>query len=125
MSWIATTGGIAGELIRDLMLESVERRFTNRALPHPIEWLSGNGSCYRAREEMLFAQWIGLFPLLHARTFSVVERDGRVLRQNVQARLCLRPRSPGRTIGLGATSSVVRELPRKPSAQRPANEVTL
>jgi transposase InsO family protein len=33
MSWIATTGGISGEMIRDLMLESVERRFANRALP--------------------------------------------------------------------------------------------
>jgi putative transposase len=62
MSWIATTGGIAGELIRDLMLESVERRFTNRALPHPIEWLSGNGSCYRAHETIPFSQSIGLVP---------------------------------------------------------------
>ena len=62
MSWIATTGGISGEMIRDLMLESVERRFANRALPHPIEWLSDNGSCYRAHETISFAQSIGLVP---------------------------------------------------------------
>jgi putative transposase len=62
MSWIATTGDISGEMIRDLMLESVERRFANRALPHPIEWLSDNGSCYRAHETISFAQSIGLVP---------------------------------------------------------------
>jgi putative transposase len=60
MSWVATTGGISGEMIRDLMLESVERRFTNRVLPHPIEWLSDNGSCYRTHETISFAQSIGL-----------------------------------------------------------------
>jgi putative transposase len=64
MSWIATTGGISGEMIRDLMLESVERRFANRALPHPIEWLSGNGSCYRDYETISSAQSIGLVPCL-------------------------------------------------------------
>ena len=37
MSWVATTGGISGEMIRDLMPEIVERRFTDRALPRPIE----------------------------------------------------------------------------------------
>ena len=44
------------------MLESVERRFANRALPHPIECLSDNGSCYRAHETISFAQSIGLVP---------------------------------------------------------------
>jgi transposase InsO family protein len=34
----------------------------NRALPHPIEWLSDNGSCYRAHETISFAQSIGLVP---------------------------------------------------------------
>jgi transposase InsO family protein len=62
MSWVATTGGISGEMIRDLMFESVERRFAHRALPHPIEWLSDNGSCYRAHETISFAQSIGLVP---------------------------------------------------------------
>jgi transposase InsO family protein len=46
-----TTGGITGEMVRDLMVESVERRFGPTArLPHGIEWLSDNGSCYTARE---------------------------------------------------------------------------
>jgi putative transposase len=51
ISWVATTGGIASADVRDLMIESVERRFgpVNR-LPVLIEWLSDNGSPYAARE---------------------------------------------------------------------------
>ena len=63
MSWVATTGGISGEMIRDLMLESVERRFGGPDnLPHPVECLSDNGSCYRAHETVAFAQSLGLVP---------------------------------------------------------------
>src|SRR5262249_15419381 len=49
MSFLATTGGIAGEDVRDLMVAAVEYRFgqVNR-LPVTIEWLSDNGSCYVA-----------------------------------------------------------------------------
>ena len=59
MSSIATTGGISGEIIRNLILECVERRSTDRVVPHPIEWLSDNGSCYRDHETISFAQSIG------------------------------------------------------------------
>jgi putative transposase len=62
MAWCAGTGGISGEMIRDLMLESVEWRFGSGALPHPIQWLSDNGSCYRARETIDFAIRLGLVP---------------------------------------------------------------
>ena len=63
ISWVATTGGIDGGDIRDLMIESVERRFglVNR-LPIPIEWLSDNGSPYTARATRSFACEIGLVP---------------------------------------------------------------
>ena len=46
ISHVATTGGITGEMVRDLMIESVERRFGTARLPHAVEWLSDNGSCY-------------------------------------------------------------------------------
>jgi transposase InsO family protein len=47
-------------MVRDLMIESVERRFGSVArLPHAVEWLSDNGSCYTARETLAFAQDIG------------------------------------------------------------------
>jgi putative transposase len=49
ISWVATTGGIDSADIRDLMVESVERRFGPvDKLPEPIEWLSDNGSPYIA-----------------------------------------------------------------------------
>jgi putative transposase len=63
ISWIATTGGIDGGDIRDLMVESVERRFglVDR-LPEPIEWLSDNGSSYTAADTRALARLIGLVP---------------------------------------------------------------
>lgn len=60
ISHVATTGGISGSMSRDLMLESVERRFGEAHTPHPVEWLSDNGSCYTAKETVEFASWVGL-----------------------------------------------------------------
>src|SRR6266851_5078848 len=63
MSFLATTSGITGGDVRDLMLVAVEHRFglVNR-LPVTIEWLSDNGSCYTAGETRGFAREIGLEP---------------------------------------------------------------
>jgi transposase InsO family protein len=60
MSFLATTSGVSGEDVRDLMLAAVEHRFglVNR-LPVTIEWLSDNGSCYVAGETRSFARDIG------------------------------------------------------------------
>ncbi|MBA3518243.1 MAG: IS3 family transposase [Rhizobiales bacterium] len=54
MSFVATTGGITSQDVRDLMVAAVEHRFgrVNR-LPSTIEWLTDNGSCYVARETRL------------------------------------------------------------------------
>jgi putative transposase len=63
LAWIATTGGINGADIRDLMVESIERRFgLVTKLPGPIEWLSDNGSPYTAEQTRAFARDIGLVP---------------------------------------------------------------
>jgi putative transposase len=62
MAWCASTGGISGEMIRDLMLEAVEKRFCAATTPQPIQWLSDNGSCYRAYETIEFAVRLGLVP---------------------------------------------------------------
>jgi putative transposase len=63
MSFLATTSGIRGEDVRDLMVAAVEHRFgrVNR-LPLTIEWLSDNGSCYVAADTRSFARDIGLEP---------------------------------------------------------------
>lgn len=62
MGWLATTGGVSGELVRDLMSETFEHRFGSsvRSAPHPIEWLSDNGPCYTARDTCEFARALGL-----------------------------------------------------------------
>ena len=62
MAWCASRSGISGEMIRDLMLDSVERRFGTAQTPHPIQWLSDNGSAYRAHETIDFAIRLGLVP---------------------------------------------------------------
>ncbi len=56
VSFLATTSGVSGEDVRDLMLAAVEHRFglVNR-LPITIEGLSDNGSCYLAGETRSFA----------------------------------------------------------------------
>ena len=63
MGHIATTGGITGDMVRDLMASSMEYRFGKAdSLPHPIEWLSDNGSAYTANETTSFARLMGFIP---------------------------------------------------------------
>lgn len=63
MSYVATTGGIGGAEVRDLMVAAVEHRFgrVNR-LPRTVEWLTDNGSGYIAHETRRFARDLGLEP---------------------------------------------------------------
>jgi putative transposase len=62
MSYVATTGAITGEMIRDLMAESVEQRFGAGTMhtPQPVEWLSDNGPPYTALETRDFGEKLGL-----------------------------------------------------------------
>ena len=63
MSFVATTGGIGGDEVRDLMVAAVEHRFGSiNRLPNTIEWLSDNGSGYIAHETRSFARDLGLEP---------------------------------------------------------------
>lgn len=64
MSWVAVVnGGIDGHLVRDMMLEAVEARFSALRAPMPIQWLSDNGSPYIAADTRAFARELGLVPL--------------------------------------------------------------
>jgi putative transposase len=62
MAWCASTAGISGEMVRDVMLMAVERRFGTDQTPHAVQWLSDNGSAYRAYETIDFAIRLGLMP---------------------------------------------------------------
>jgi transposase InsO family protein len=61
IGYVATRGFITGEMIRDLMAQSVTARFgaNARTVPHPIEWLSDNGSVYTANDTVDFAESLG------------------------------------------------------------------
>lgn len=62
MAYVATTAAITGEMVRDLMAESVEYRFGAGAsrTSHPVEWLSDNGPPYTALETREFGAALGL-----------------------------------------------------------------
>ena len=62
IAWQASTGGINGEMVRDLVLACVERRFSAIRAPHPVQWLADNGSAYTARETLDFAAALSLVP---------------------------------------------------------------
>ncbi len=63
MSYVATTGGITGDMVRDLIAEAIDARFgpVDR-VPNRIQWLSDNGPAYIARETQNFALMMGMIP---------------------------------------------------------------
>jgi transposase InsO family protein len=63
MAWVATAGaGISGEMVRDMMLGCVERRFDAIRAPQPVQWLADNGSPYTAKGTLDFAAALNLVP---------------------------------------------------------------
>ena len=62
LDWAASTGGYDSNTVQDVMLRSVERRFGQNLPTSPIEWLTDNGSAYRADETRRFAKMLGLEP---------------------------------------------------------------
>ena len=63
-SFVATSGWIDAEVIRDLLMtQSLEPRFGGvEAGPHKIEWLSDNAKYYTDKETLRFAEALGLVP---------------------------------------------------------------
>ena len=62
IAWQASTGGVTGEMVRNLMLACVGRRFNALRALYPVEWLADNGSAYTARETIEFATALLLVP---------------------------------------------------------------
>ena len=61
--WVASATGYSGDDIRDLMLESVEKRFSDQLPATAVHWQSDNGSAHTAEQTRLFARQIGLQPV--------------------------------------------------------------
>src|SRR5690242_13163203 len=62
IGWLATTAGISGEMIRDMMVQCVERRFATFRAPHRVQWLTGNGSIFAAHKTIEIAMALNLEP---------------------------------------------------------------
>jgi putative transposase len=62
IGWVATTAGISGEMIRDMMVRCIERRFGAIRAPHPVQWLSDNGSIFAAHKTIEIALALNLAP---------------------------------------------------------------
>jgi putative transposase len=62
IGWVATTAGISGEMIRDMMVRCVEQRFGAIRAPHPVQWLSDNGSIFAAHKTIEIAGALNLLP---------------------------------------------------------------
>jgi len=61
LSFIATTGGIHQDIIKDLMTEAIEYRSGKVIkLPHPVQWLSDNAPAYIAQATRNFALSVGI-----------------------------------------------------------------
>ncbi len=88
ISFVATTEGIKGEDVRDLMTVAIEARFgpVNR-LPAVIEWLTDNGSGYIAGETPPLRSRDRLRTVDDPGPEPAVQRHGRGLRADHQARL--------------------------------------
>lgn len=50
MRYMASTKGVDGSMIRDLMLETTEYRFNQPKTPRKLQWFSDNGPCYTSHE---------------------------------------------------------------------------
>lgn len=61
IAWSAVAqAGISGEMVRDLIVTAVERRFGTAMAPHAVEWLSDNVGAYIAKETADTARALGL-----------------------------------------------------------------
>lgn len=62
IGWLATTAGISGEMVRDMMVQCVERRFGTVRAPHKVQWLTDNGSIFAAYKTIDIALALNLEP---------------------------------------------------------------
>jgi transposase InsO family protein len=62
IGWLATTSGISREMVRDMMVQCVERRFSCDRAPHRVQWLTENGSIFAAQKTIDIAVALNLEP---------------------------------------------------------------
>jgi putative transposase len=124
VAWSATTTGVSGGMVRDLMVICVERRFGTTKAAHPVEWLSDNGAAYTAKDTLDLATALGLrlafTPPRSPESNGLAEAWVKTL----QARLRQRHLPPGRARHPPAPAGLDRGLQRQPPPRRVAHALT-
>jgi putative transposase len=63
IAFVGTTAGFSGEIVRDVTVQTLSRRFGELSeLPHPAEWLGDNSSGYIVQDTREFGRDNGLLP---------------------------------------------------------------
>jgi putative transposase len=62
IGWLATTAGISGEMIHDMMVQCVELRFGSIRAPHRVQWLTDNELIFAAHKTIEIALALNLEP---------------------------------------------------------------
>ena len=60
MAFSATTGVYSADMAQSVMLACVEKRLWNVITLQVVEWHAYNGTCYTARETIIFAATLGI-----------------------------------------------------------------
>ena len=81
---VATTAGISGEMIRDMMVQCVEQRFGDIRAPQKAQWLTDNGSIFAANRTIEIAAALNLEPCFAGRK-PREQRYGRGFCEDIQA----------------------------------------
>lgn len=62
IGWVAITAGISGDIIRDMMVGCVERKFAADSAPHRLQSLTDKGSIFVAQKTIDLALALNLEP---------------------------------------------------------------
>ena len=110
IAWSAVANaGISGEMVCDLMIAAVERRFQALRVPHRLEWLSDNGSAYIARQTAQVCRtWSN--PAVHTSAESAEQWHVRSLCEDLEARLPFHCHPPRRRHHPGLAAPMDRRL---------------
>ncbi len=119
IAWTASTAGISGEMVRDIMLLSLERRFKSYRAPHRIEWLADNGSGFTAVETIDFALAVGLRPCFTPVRSPESNGMAEAFVKSFKRRLRSLQPVPRRSIRAATTPWLVRRLQYKSPTPRP------
>ena len=109
LGWHATTAGISGEMVRDLMVTWVERRFGATRTANTVEWLSDNGSAYTGQGHARHGHRPWPAARLHAGPLARKQRHRRGVREDPQVRLCQGHPAPGCQTILGLVSAWIED----------------